>query len=105
MSEPIAFLGLPKKQSHVEDQLDAILAELKMIKGAFPENDDGTIDAAGHKRYHEEMIAAAKAQTEFWREMKLEIAKKGLWGLLIVLFGLLLSGLAVKTGIPWTPSK
>lgn len=105
MSEPISFLGMPKHQTHVEQQLDAILEELKLIKGAFPENDDGSIDVAGHKRYHEEMIAAAKAQTEFWRELRLDIAKKGVWGLLIIVIGLVLSGLAVKIGIPWTPSK
>lgn len=94
-----------KSVSHVEQQLDAILAELKVLKGGFPENEDGSIDVAGHRKYHEEMIAAAKAQTEFWRELKLEIAKKGIWGLIILVLGLILSGLAIKTGITWAPTK
>lgn len=104
MSEPTSFLIAPAT-SHIENQLDEILAELKLIKGAFPENDDGTIDVAGHKRYHEEMIAAAKAQTEFWRELKLDIAKKGIWGISVIVVGLIISGLAVKIGFPWTPTK
>lgn len=104
MSEPTSFLIAPAR-SHIEDQLDEILAELKLIKGAFPENEDGTIDVAGHKRYHEEMIAAAKAQTEFWRELKLDIAKKGVWGISVIVVGLIVSGLAVKIGFPWTPTK
>ncbi len=94
-----------KSVSHVEKQLDEILAELKVIKGGFPENEDGSIDVAGHRKYHEEMIEAAKAQTAFWRELKLEIAKKGIWGLIIIALGLILSGLAMKTGIAWAPTK
>jgi hypothetical protein len=88
-----------------DQKLDEILAELRIIKGAFPDDGSGNIDAEGHRRYHEEMIEAAKAQTAFWRELKLDLAKKGLWGLLIILLGLVMSGLALKVGIPWTPSN
>lgn len=88
-----------------DEKLDAILAELKIIKNAFPEDESGNIDADGHRRYHEEMIKAAQAQTAFWRELKLDLAKKGLFGLLVILVGLILSGLAVKIGVPWTPAK
>jgi hypothetical protein len=88
------------KIAHIEEQLNTIIAELKSIKSAFPEDEFGQVDVTGHRRYHEEMLAAAKAQTEFWRELKLDIAKKGVWGLLIVIVGLILSGIAVKFGIP-----
>lgn len=44
------------------------------------------------------MIAAAEAQKEFWQELKLDIAKKGVWGLLIILCGLVITGLAAKFG-------
>jgi hypothetical protein len=45
------------------------------------------------------MIAAAEAQTQFWRELKLEIAKKGIWGLLVIICGLVLVGLSAKLGL------
>jgi tetrahydromethanopterin S-methyltransferase subunit E len=45
------------------------------------------------------MIAAAEAQTEFWRELRLDIAKKGIWGLLIIVVGLIMVGISAKLGI------
>jgi tetrahydromethanopterin S-methyltransferase subunit E len=44
------------------------------------------------------MIKAAEAQTEFWRELRLDIAKKGVWGLLVVICGLILVGVSAKLG-------
>lgn len=86
---------------HIEDQLEQALADLKVIKGAFPEDEFGNVDILGHRRYHEEMITAAKAQTKFWEELRRDLIKKGLmWGLLAVI-GLAVTGLAVKTGISW----
>ena len=83
----------------IEQKLDLILAEMKSLKGAFPKNQDGTTDFDGHRRYHEQLIKAAEAETEFWRELKLDIAKKGMWGLLVILCGLILAGLTAKLGI------
>lgn len=85
--------------AHLDRRFDEILAELRKINGAFPRNDDGSVDFDGHKRYHEEMIAAARAQTEFWRELRLDIAKKGVWGLLIIVCGLVVVGLMTKLGL------
>lgn len=87
------------EEMSIERKLDVILDELKKLNGAFAKNADGTIDIEGHRRYHEEMIEAAKAQTKFWQELKLDIAKKGLWGLLIILCGLVVAGFGAKTGI------
>lgn len=87
------------EEQSIEHKLDVILSELKKLNGAFAKNADGTIDIDGHRRYHEEMIEAAKAQTKFWQELKLDIAKKGLWGLLIILLGLVVAGFGAKTGI------
>jgi hypothetical protein len=100
MTDNPVGLIVDNKTAHIEEQLNIIIAELKSIKSAFPEDEFGQVDVTGHRRYHEEMLAAAKAQTEFWRELKLDIAKKGIWGLLIVIVGLILSGIAVKFGIP-----
>jgi hypothetical protein len=83
----------------IERKLDMILAELKSMQGGFPKNEDGTVDYDGHRHYHEQLIKAKEAETEFWREMKLDIAKKGLWGLLVILCGLILTGLATKLNL------
>lgn len=87
--------------SHIEDQLDQALADLKVIKGAFPEDEFGNVDTLGHRRYHEEMIAAAKAQTRFWQDLRNELVKKGLLWAIIIALGLMGTGLMMKTGITW----
>jgi hypothetical protein len=87
--------------TYIEEQLEQALADLKVIKSAFPEDEFGNVDTLGHRRYHEEMITAARAQTKFWEELRRDLIKKGLmWGLLAVI-GLAVTGLAVKTGISW----
>jgi len=91
--------------SHIEEQLDQVLADLKSIKGAFPEDEFGNVDMLGHRRYHEEMIAAARAQTKFWEELRRDLIKKGLVWALIAVIGLAVTGLAVKTGITWGAGK
>ena len=91
--------------SHIENQLDKVLAELKSIKAAFPEDEFGNVDAIGHRRYHDEMIEAAKAQTKFWQDLRNELLRKGLFWAIIIGLGLMGSGLAVKTGIVWGGPK
>jgi hypothetical protein len=50
------------------------------------------------------MIKAAQAQENFWLEMKLDLAKKGAWGLTIIILGLIITGLQAKFGL-WTGGK
>lgn len=83
----------------IERKLDLILDHLTRIEGAFARNDDGTVDIDGHRRYHEAMIDAAKEQAQFWRELKLDIAKKGAWGVLVIVVGLVVVGLQSKFGL------
>jgi len=83
----------------LEVKIDEILKTLHGMTGAFAKNEDGSIDFEGHRRYHESMIRAANAQERFWVELKLEIAKKGVWGLLVVICGLVIVGLSAKLGI------
>lgn len=91
---------ISRDEAHkIESRLDEILAEIKKIHGGFPRNDDGDTDFIGHREAHEQMIKAAKAQAEFWNELKLDVAKKGVWGILIILVGLVITGLAAKIGI------
>ena len=83
----------------IEQKLDLILDHLTRLEGAFARNDDGSVDIDGHRRYHEAMIDAAKEQAQFWRELKLDIAKKGAWGVLVIVVGLVVVGLQSKFGL------
>ena len=45
------------------------------------------------------MIAAARAEEAFWHDLKIDIAKKSIWGILHILIVLMLGTMAVKFGI------
>jgi hypothetical protein len=85
--------------AHIDKRFDEVLVELKKIHGAFAIGDDGTTDFDGHRRFHEEKVRAAKAEAEFWSELKMEIAKKGIWSLLVIVCGLVVVGLSAKIGL------
>ena len=68
--------------------------EKSLLARAFPGG-----DVAAHRMAHEAMISAARAQEQFWRDLRLDIAKKGVWGLLIIVLGLVLVGASTKLGI------
>jgi hypothetical protein len=74
-------------------EIKSVLKAVHSIHNAFP---DG--DLEGHCKYHEAVIAAKKAEEKFWTELKLDLAKKGSWGLLIILIGLVMSGMVAKFG-------
>lgn len=88
-----------KEEMGIERKLDLILDELKKIEGAFAKNEDGSVDFDGHRKYHEAMIRAAEEQEKFWRDLKMEVAKKGIITLLVVLCGLVVVGFQTKFGI------
>lgn len=83
----------------IEAMLLEILAELRTINCAFPKTKDGRIDSEGHRRYHEQLIESAEAQTLFWRQMQLDVAKKGIFGLFTIVLGLALVGAASFIGL------
>lgn len=85
--------------AHLDKRFDEIMDELRKINGAFATNPDGTTDFDGHRKYHEAMIKAATAQEQFWQELKLEVAKKGIWSLLVIICGLVVVGVSAKFGI------
>ena len=76
-----------------DEKLDVALELLDQILYAFP---DGTVS---HRLSHQAWIEAKNAEVQFWKELKLEIAKKGIWGLFVIILGLLLAGLSVKSGV------
>lgn len=82
---------------HIDDEeptLKSILQAINALRDAFPEG-----DLAGHRKFHDSAIAAKKAEERFWTELKLDLAKKGAWGLLIIITGLTLTGLFSKAGL------
>ena len=87
----------------LKSQLDEILKELRNINRAFPRNMDGQVDHEGHRKYHESLIRSAEAQEQFWKELRLDVAKKGTWALIIVLVGLLVLGVMTKLGLTAVP--
>lgn len=75
-----------REQERIQSVIDALKHE------AFP---DG---AANHCAAHQAMIDAAKQEADFWRTLKIEIAKKSIWGILQILVFLVLAGAAAKLG-------
>jgi len=80
----------------LEGKIDQIIAAQKEFAGAFARGHEGNVDIVGHRTYHEEVIAAAKAQADFWRGLRYDITRKGIWFLLVTIFGLAAVGLAFK---------
>jgi len=87
------------KLSSIEQQLTEILNAVNAMHHAFPPGEDGEADFLGHRRFHDAKIKAAQAETAFWNELKLDLAKKGAWALLLIITGLVVTGAAVKLGI------
>ena len=87
----------------LDDRLDEILAEVRKIHGAFPRTHEGETDYDGHRQYHEAMIRAAEAQAAFWNELKLDVVKKGVWGAIVIIVGLVITGMVTKFGISHVP--
>lgn len=77
----------------MEQKIDTALELLDNIADAFP---DGP---AKHRQAHESWIAAKHAEVRFWQELKLDIAKKGAWGVLVIVVGLVMVGMSVKAGV------
>lgn len=69
-----------------EEKFDAILK-------AFPDGPEAHCEA------HQAMIKAAQAQEKFWSELRLDVAKKGIWGVMVIICGLILTGAAAKIGV------
>lgn len=83
----------------VKDQLAEILEKLGQFEEAFPKDRNNRPDMSGHRRAHEADIAAAKAKERFYEELRLDLAKKGSWALVMVIAGLVLMGALAKLGL------
>lgn len=96
--------ALNSRQQRQDDRQDAADARMEThmaseeatfarIMGAFPDGPERHCEA------HQAMIAAARAQEQFWRDLRVDVAKKGILGLLVVICGLILTGAAAKFGL------
>jgi hypothetical protein len=85
--------------AHIDKRFDEIMVELRKINGAFPRDVDGEVDHEGHRKHHESLIRAAEAQEQFWRDIRMDVAKKGVWAAIIIVLGLLVVGLQIKLGL------
>jgi hypothetical protein len=81
---------MPKIKAMLEG---SILDAKRELMHAFPDGIEN------HREAHERMIAAARAEEAFWRDLKTDIAKKSIWGILHILFLLTIGTLAVKLGV------
>jgi hypothetical protein len=96
--ELIAAIGSLKSdldQRHGENILAQAVTDAKVVEAirgidelrkAFPDGDPD-----GHRRYHESIIRRNEAREKFYQELRGELAKKGLWALVI----------AAGTGLWW----
>ncbi len=74
----------------LEEKVGTALEMLDELMLAFPEG------PRKHREVHEAWLEAKKAEADFWKELKLDIAKKGAWGLLLLILGLIFIGLKVR---------
>lgn len=78
----------------IKEMIDCSINDAKkQLLFAFPEGIEN------HREAHERMIAAARAEEAFWKELKTDIAKKSIWGILHILFLLTIGTLAIKLGV------
>lgn len=68
--------------------LEVITDNYQLTMDGFPNQDPEM-----HRKYHESLIQANESQRAFWGALKLDITKKGVWGGIIILIGLIGVGL------------
>lgn len=85
---------LKEHEDNEEARIRAITTEViaDLESKAFP---DGAVK---HGEYHLSKINAAKAEEKFWSELKLDLAKKGLWGIVTILAGMIVLGFGAWIG-------
>ena len=66
-------------------KLEEVIRLVDAIHKGFPENDPDS-----HRRYHETLIQKAAARAAFYKDLRSDLAKKGLWAVLVALGALAL---------------
>jgi hypothetical protein len=63
-----------------DKKVDEAIRRIDDLHKAFPGG-----DWEGHRRYHEAMIRRIESRTKLYEDLRVELAKKGLWAVLVVL--------------------
>lgn len=75
-------------QRHVENtsSLEVIEKEIKVLTDRVDDLAKGfpNADPDGHRIYHEATIRREEARARFYEELRAELAKKGIWALLVL---------------------
>jgi hypothetical protein len=77
----------PENVGHMkkmEDKIDLMDSKVDQVLAGFPEG-----DPEGHRRAHDAMIKKAEESTKFWRELRVKLAEKGVWAVLMFISGAL----------------
>lgn len=74
----------------VEDKLDEVLDMLLNLNDAFPEG------PLKHRADHSSWLEARKNEAIFWQELKLDLTKNGIRGLIVITIGLIFLGIQAK---------
>lgn len=77
----------------LEEKVDEALSILATITRAFPDGPEA------HRGAHVAMLKASEAQEKFWNELKLDLTKKGIVAIVVILLGLIVAGTIVKLGV------
>lgn len=64
----------------LEGKVNEVISRVDDLHRGFP---DGDPDA--HCRYHETLIRKAEARADFYTDLRAELAKKGLWALIVLI--------------------
>jgi hypothetical protein len=64
----------------LEKDVKVLIDRVDDLAKGFP---DG--DWEGHRRYHEAVIKKMEARTKFYDELRAELAKKGMWALILMM--------------------
>lgn len=84
---------MDEKEKEIPPDKCPCYAKLKELEMAFP---DGPVL---HREAHIAWLKAKQAEAEFWDDLKLDLAKNGVRGLLVLVSGLIIVGLSVKLGL------
>ncbi len=90
--------GMQREMRELKQDVNQHIAREELdfseFRGAFPNN-----DPVGHRKYHESEIEAALEKKKLWGELRKELLSKGLWSVLLILVGLVVTGAAAKLGV------
>jgi hypothetical protein len=66
------------QQLVTDRKVDEVIRRVDDLHKAFPGG-----DWDGHRRYHEAMIERYLAKTRFYEELRVDLAQKGVWALIV----------------------